>query len=77
MIVVVAGEPSYISTHKNKQVAQLFWDLKTVGVDRPTDMLFVTDSFQEAVAAKTAGNLFLELIFLFLQIITLVINVMF
>ena len=50
--------------------------LKTVGVDRPTDMLFVTDSFQEAVVAKTAGNLFLELIFLFLQIITLVINVM-
>ncbi|XP_031255320.1 probable bifunctional methylthioribulose-1-phosphate dehydratase/enolase-phosphatase E1 2 isoform X2 [Pistacia vera] len=29
--------------------------LRTVGVDRPADMLFVTDVFQEAVAASAAG----------------------
>ncbi|KAL5797540.1 hypothetical protein ACOSQ2_002360 [Xanthoceras sorbifolium] len=29
--------------------------LRTVGVDRPADMLFVTDVFQEAVAARAAG----------------------
>jgi methionine salvage enolase-phosphatase E1 len=33
--------------------------LKTVGVDRPADILFVTDVFQEAVAAKAAGNVLL------------------
>lgn len=30
--------------------------LRTVGVDRPANMLFVTDVFQEAVAASSAGN---------------------
>ncbi|KAM3697445.1 hypothetical protein ACB098_06G113200 [Castanea mollissima] len=29
--------------------------LKTVGIDRPADMLFVTDDFREAVAAAAAG----------------------
>lgn len=33
--------------------------LQTVGVDRPADMLFVTDVFQEAVAAKAAGDVLL------------------
>lgn len=28
-----------------------------MGVHRPSDMLFVTDVFQEAVAARAAGNL--------------------
>lgn len=31
--------------------------LRTVGVDRPSDMLFVTDVFEEAVAARASGNL--------------------
>jgi hypothetical protein len=30
-----------------------------VGVDRPAEVLFVTDVFQEAVAAKAAGNVLL------------------
>lgn len=34
--------------------------LQTVGVDKPADMLFITDDFQEAVAARAAGNLLLE-----------------
>ncbi|KAK1569057.1 hypothetical protein Q3G72_032075 [Acer saccharum] len=29
--------------------------MRTVGVDRPADMLFVTDVFQDAVAARAAG----------------------
>ncbi len=33
-----------------------------MGVDRPGDMLFVTDVFQEAVAAKAAGNVLLEVL---------------
>ncbi|XWS68654.1 hypothetical protein CRYUN_Cryun04dG0109500 [Craigia yunnanensis] len=56
MIVVVVGEPSLILTCRNKQVAHSYFEiLKTVGVDRPADVLFVTDSFQEAVAARAAG----------------------
>ncbi|XVE92746.1 hypothetical protein REPUB_Repub01dG0126200 [Reevesia pubescens] len=40
----------------NKQVAHSYFEiLQTVGVDRPSDMLYVTDSFQEAVAARAAG----------------------
>ncbi|KAI9178562.1 hypothetical protein LWI28_027943 [Acer negundo] len=31
--------------------------LRTVGVDRPADMLFVTDVFQDAVAARAAGSI--------------------
>lgn len=34
--------------------------LQTVGVDRPADLLFVTGIFQEAVAARTAGNLLFQ-----------------
>lgn len=30
-----------------------------VGVDKPTNILFVTDIFQEASAARDAGNLLL------------------
>lgn len=36
--------------------------LQTVGVDSPGDMLFVTDVFQEAVAAKAAGNVLLVIL---------------
>ncbi|XP_021290401.1 probable bifunctional methylthioribulose-1-phosphate dehydratase/enolase-phosphatase E1 2 isoform X7 [Herrania umbratica] len=44
------------TTVGNKQVARSYFEiLQTVGVDRPADMLFVTDSFQEAVAARAAG----------------------
>lgn len=30
--------------------------LRTVGVDKPADMLFVTDAYEEAVAASSAGK---------------------
>ncbi|XP_017971558.1 PREDICTED: probable bifunctional methylthioribulose-1-phosphate dehydratase/enolase-phosphatase E1 2 isoform X4 [Theobroma cacao] len=44
------------TTVGNKQVAHSYFEiLQTVGVDRPADMLFVTDRFQEAEAARAAG----------------------
>ncbi|EOX99449.1 Bifunctional methylthioribulose-1-phosphate dehydratase/enolase-phosphatase E1 2, putative [Theobroma cacao] len=44
------------TTVGNKQVAHSYFEiLRTVGVDRPADMLFVTDRFQEAEAARAAG----------------------
>ncbi|RVX09403.1 putative bifunctional methylthioribulose-1-phosphate dehydratase/enolase-phosphatase E1 2 [Vitis vinifera] len=38
-----------------KETHSYFEILRTVGIDRPSDMLFVTDVFQEAVAARAAG----------------------
>ncbi|KAA8524352.1 hypothetical protein F0562_010775 [Nyssa sinensis] len=44
------------TTVGSKKETQSFVDiLQTVGVDRPADLLFVTDAFQEAVAARAAG----------------------
>lgn len=44
------------TTVGNKKETRSYLEiLKTVGVDRPADMLFVTDVFQEAVAAAAAG----------------------
>ena len=45
-----------ISMCRNKKETRSYLEiLKTVGVDRPADMLFVTDVFQEVVAAAAAG----------------------
>lgn len=45
------------SIHRNKKETHSYFEiLRTVGIDRPSDMLFVTDVFQEAVAARAAGN---------------------
>ena len=42
---------------RNKKETRSYVEiLKTVGIDRPADMLFVTDDFREAVAAAAAGN---------------------
>ncbi|KAL0001964.1 hypothetical protein SO802_015745 [Lithocarpus litseifolius] len=44
------------STVGNKRETRSYVEiLKTVGIDRPADMLFVTDDFLEAVAAAAAG----------------------
>nr|XP_023923601.1 probable bifunctional methylthioribulose-1-phosphate dehydratase/enolase-phosphatase E1 2 [Quercus suber] len=40
---------------KKKETRSYVEILKTVGIDRPADMLFVTDDFREAVAAAAAG----------------------
>ena len=42
---------------RNKKETRSYVEiLKTVGIDRPADMLFVTDDLREAVAAAAAGN---------------------
>ena len=42
---------------RNKKETRSYVEiLKTMEIDRPADMLFVTDNFQEAVVAAAAGN---------------------
>ncbi|KAM7495100.1 hypothetical protein LguiB_029709 [Lonicera macranthoides] len=44
------------TTVGSKSEAQSYVEIcQTMGVDRPLDMLFITDAFQEAVAARAAG----------------------
>ncbi|KAK2968438.1 hypothetical protein RJ640_004444, partial [Escallonia rubra] len=44
------------TTVGNKKETRSYFEIaEAVGVDKPADILFVTDVFQEAVAAKTAG----------------------
>ncbi|KAJ6724482.1 BIFUNCTIONAL METHYLTHIORIBULOSE-1-PHOSPHATE DEHYDRATASE/ENOLASE-PHOSPHATASE E1-RELATED [Salix viminalis] len=47
-------------THSYIEIAE------SLGVDKPSDILFLTDVFQEAVAAKAAGNK-LPLVFYFIK----------
>lgn len=43
---------------RNKREAQSYVEIsESLGVDKPSEILFVTDVYQEAVAAKAAGNL--------------------
>lgn len=42
---------------RNKRETKSYAEIaESVGVDRPSEVLFLTDVFQEAVAAKAAGN---------------------
>uniref|UniRef100_A0A2N9F6E4 Enolase-phosphatase E1 n=1 Tax=Fagus sylvatica TaxID=28930 RepID=A0A2N9F6E4_FAGSY len=44
------------TTVGNKKEAQSYFEIsESVGVDKPSEILFVTDVYQEAVAAKVAG----------------------
>lgn len=41
---------------RNKRETRSYVEIReSVGVDKPSEILFVTDVFQEAVAAKAAG----------------------
>lgn len=41
---------------RNKREMRSYVEIReSVGVDKPSEILFVTDVFQEAVAAKAAG----------------------
>ncbi|KAK3028409.1 hypothetical protein RJ639_039619 [Escallonia herrerae] len=54
------------TTVGNKKETRSYFEIaESVGVDKPAEILFVTDVFQEAVAAKTAGNALLVLPILF------------
>lgn len=42
---------------RNKRETHSYIEItESVGVDKASDILFVTDVFQEAIAAKAAGN---------------------
>ena len=42
---------------RNKKEARSYLEIsETLGVDKPSEILFVTDVYQEAAAAKAAGN---------------------
>lgn len=42
---------------RNKKETRSYSEIfQTVGVDKPSDILFVTNVFEEAVAARAAGN---------------------
>lgn len=57
MFVVIEVSSSHNLMCRNKKETRSYVEiLKTVGIDRPADMLFVTDDFREAVAAAAAGN---------------------
>ncbi|KAI7979837.1 putative bifunctional methylthioribulose-1-phosphate dehydratase/enolase-phosphatase E1 1 [Camellia lanceoleosa] len=40
---------------KKKETRSYVEISESVGVDRPSEILFVTDAYQEAIAAKAAG----------------------
>jgi hypothetical protein len=43
--------------HRNKREARSYSEIsKSLGVDDPSQILFITDVFEEAVAAKSAGT---------------------
>lgn len=45
-------------SHRNKREARSYVEIsESLGVDKPSEILFLTDVYQEAVAAKAAGNL--------------------
>ena len=45
-----------ISCDRNKRESRSYLEIyQSVGVDKPSQILFLTDVYQEAVAAKTAG----------------------
>lgn len=53
---------------RNKKETRSYVEIsQSLGVDKPSDILFVTDVFQEATAAKAAGMSFF---LFFLQILT-------
>ncbi|GLT32829.1 hypothetical protein SLA2020_074670 [Shorea laevis] len=49
-----------ISNYRNKNEAQSYFEiLRTMGIERPSDILYVINTLQEAVAARSAGNVLL------------------
>ena len=46
----------YLSCRNKRETKSYVEISESVGVDRPSEILFVTDIYQEAVAAKAAGN---------------------
>ena len=47
----------HIVNDRNKKERKSYVEIcESVGVHKPSDVLFVTDVFQEAVAAKAAGR---------------------
>lgn len=47
---------SFISLRNKRETRSYVEITESVGVDKPSEILFVTDVYQEAVAAKAAGN---------------------
>lgn len=44
---------------RTKREARSYYEIwQSVGVDRPSQILFLTDVYQEAAAAKAAGDLY-------------------
>ena len=42
--------------HRNKREARSYFEIsQSLGVDNPSQILFITDVFEEAVAAKNSG----------------------
>lgn len=52
----------FLSFRNKKEVRSYIEISESVGVDKPSDILFVTDVIQEAAAAKAAGNRLLFLV---------------
>lgn len=48
--------PSRINRSNKRETRSYFEISQSLGVDSPAQILFITDVFQEAVAAKSAGN---------------------
>jgi methylthioribulose 1-phosphate dehydratase/enolase-phosphatase E1 len=43
--------------NRNKREARSYFEIsKSLGVDNPSEILFITDVFEEAVAAKSGGT---------------------
>jgi methylthioribulose 1-phosphate dehydratase/enolase-phosphatase E1 len=50
-------ELSPSNMNRNKREARSYFEItKSLGVDNPSEILFITDVFEEAVAAKSAGT---------------------
>jgi methionine salvage enolase-phosphatase E1 len=53
----ISFDSSFFISFRNKRETCSYVEItESLGVDKPSEILFVTDVYQEAVAAKAAGN---------------------
>lgn len=57
-MTVIVNLTFWLLQRRTKREARSYYEIwQTVGVDRPSQILFLTDVYQEATAAQAAGEL--------------------